>query len=110
MAVPALQRQVAEHLAPAWGVNAAVTFLPAGSAPLKGSWWLVVLDNPDQAGALVYHDLTEEGRPMGKVFAATDMQYNRQWTVSASHELLEMLVDPDLNLAATVERGGVGGG
>ena len=26
-----------------------------------GSWWVVFLDNSDQAGALAYHDLTNEG-------------------------------------------------
>lgn len=107
--VAALQRQVTEHFAPVWGVDALVSFIPAGSAPPKGSWWLVVLDNCDQAGALGYHDLTNEGLPLGKVFAASDIQYNRHWTVSASHELLEMLADPWLNLAATVEPGRDGG-
>jgi hypothetical protein len=108
-AVAVLQRQVSEQFAPVWGVDATVAFVPAGSVPAKGSWWLVVLDNSDQAAALGYHDLTNEGLPLGKVFAASDLQYSRQWTASASHELLEMLADPWLNLAATVEPGRHGG-
>jgi hypothetical protein len=36
--------------------------------PAPDSWWLVFLDNSDQAGALAYHDLTNEGLPLSKVF------------------------------------------
>jgi N-acetylmuramoyl-L-alanine amidase-like protein len=41
--------------------------------------------------------------PLGKVFAATDKQFGANWTVTASHELLEMLGDPDINLTALVQ-------
>lgn len=99
-AVPALQTQVHRDFAPAWGIDADLTFVPQGSNPAAGSWWLVMLDNSDQAGALGYHDYTSEGLPIGKVFAGTDLQAGLQWTVTASHELLEMLADPDINLAA----------
>ena len=102
-AVPALQTQVHRDFAPAWGIDADVTFVPSGSKPPKGAWWLVVLDNSDQAGALGYHDLTAEGMPLGKVFAATDKQAGLEWTVTASHELLEMLADPDINLTVFVQ-------
>src|SRR5271157_173678 len=82
-AVAALQKQVSEHFAPAWGVDAMLTFIPSGAAPPPGTWWMVVLDSSDQAGALGYHDLTTDGLPLGKVFAGTDMQYGTQWTVTA---------------------------
>ena len=32
---------------------------------------MVFLDNSDQAGALAYHDLTDEGWPISKVFVKT---------------------------------------
>src|SRR5437764_113986 len=82
-ATDALQIQVTRDFAPVWGVNAQLTFFPTGSTPPKGSWWLVLLDNSDQAGALGYHDVTSDGLPLGKVFAATDLQYNLKWTVTA---------------------------
>ncbi len=69
------------------------------------AWQLVFLDNSDQADALGYHDLTAEGLPLGKVFVKTTMQAGLNWTVTASHELLEMLGDPDVNLAADVDSG-----
>src|SRR5262249_16767163 len=62
----------------------------------------------DQAGALGYHDTTPDGLPQGKIFAASDMQYGLAWSVTASHELLEMLADPYINLAATVFPGNHG--
>lgn len=102
----ALQTQVSQHFAPAWGVDADLAFVPHGATPAPGSWWLTLLDNSDQAGALGYHDLTDQGLPLGKVFAGTDIQVGNKWTVTASHELLEMLGDPDINLAAYVQRDG----
>jgi hypothetical protein len=99
----ALQRQVSEHFAPAWGADANITFVPNGQQPAAGSWWLVVLDDSDQAGALGYHDTTSEGLPMGKVFARTDLDNHLSWSVTMSHELLEMLGDPDVNLTTFIQ-------
>ena len=101
--IPSLQTQVSQHFSPAWGMDATVQFVPKGSQPPAGSWWLVALDNSDQAGALGYHDLTNEGLPLGKVFAATDALYSEKWTVTASHELLEMLGDPEIDLTVFVQ-------
>jgi hypothetical protein len=103
--VPALQTQVHDHLAPVWGVDANLTFMDTNLSLPPGVWWLVILDHSAQAGALGYHDITDQGLPMGKVFAGDDLQYGVQWTVSASHELLEMLVDPEINRMAFVHPG-----
>jgi hypothetical protein len=93
----ALKNQVQNEWQVAWGSTADVLFVPQGATPPSGSWWLVFLDNSDMAGALGYHDLTSEGLPLGKVFAATDHQYGLAPSVTASHELLEMLGDPDVS-------------
>ncbi len=103
-AVPALQKQVSRDFAPAWGVDADLTFIAKGHKASKTTWWLVILDNSDEAGALGYHDVTSEGLPIGKVFAGSDMQYGYNWTVTASHELLEMLGDPEINLTVFVQK------
>jgi hypothetical protein len=96
--VPALQTQVSRDFAPPWGIDADLRFVAQGDKPSAAEWQLVVLDNSDQAGALGYHDLTQQGLPLGKVFAKSDMDYGEQWTGTASHELLEMLADPNINL------------
>jgi len=96
--VAALQKQVTNDFRPVWGTDAELTIVPKGTQPPAGSWWLVILDDSDQANALGYHDLTSEGLPIGKVFAGSDLKAGTSWTVTASHELLEMLGDPNINL------------
>ena len=104
----ALQVQVHRDFAPQWGIDADLIFVPRGQLPLQGMWWIAVLDTADMAGSLGYHDRTEEGLPLGKVFVLTNQMYGNQWTVSASHELLEMLVDPAINLAVFEPRPNMG--
>ncbi len=94
-----LQTQVHRDFAPVWGVDADLVFVPTGQSPDMDTWWLVFVDNSDHAGHLGYHDLTDAGLPLGKVFAASDDQYGLECSVTASHELLEMLADPDINLS-----------
>ena len=102
-AVPALQTQVHRDFAPVWGIDADLSFVASGAQPDPGLWWVIILDNSDQAGALGYHDVTDQGLPLGKVFAGTDLQYGNQWTITTSHELLEMLADPEINLTVFVQ-------
>lgn len=100
--VDALQIQVSRDFAPIWGVDAQLNFHPSKIAA-AGSWQLVVLDDSDQADALGYHETTADFLPLGKVFAKSDQLAGTLWTVTASHELLEMLGDPDINLTAEVD-------
>lgn len=90
----ALQIQVTRDFAPIWGLGATLTFVPKGTTPNPTHWQLVFLDNADQAGALGYHDLTSAGLPLGKVFIRTTELAGMAWSVTASHELMEMLGDP----------------
>ncbi|HTW56883.1 MAG TPA: hypothetical protein VMD99_02005 [Terriglobales bacterium] len=107
--VAALQQQVTNDFRPVWGTDAELKMIPQGAQPLNGSWWLVILDDSDQAGALGYHDLTPDGLPMGKVFAASDLKSGTSWSVTASHELLEMLADPNINLTVFVQNANAAG-
>jgi hypothetical protein len=101
--VAALQQQVTNDFRPIWGTDAELNMISQGTQPPNGTWWLVILDDSDQAGALGYHDLTPDGLPMGKVFAASDLKAGTSWTVTASHELLEMLADPNINLTVLIQ-------
>jgi hypothetical protein len=94
----ALQTQVSRDFAPVWGTDATLTFIAANGSPPPGAWWLSILDNTDRALVLGHHELTPDGFPVGKVFAHTDKQFGLNWTVTASHELLELLADPFVNL------------
>lgn len=93
--VKALQKFVDTCFAPVWGIPAK---LKVASAPAKGEWALVFLDNADAANALGYHDLTPGGLPLGKVFVKTTLAANEKVSVTACHELAEMLLDPAINL------------
>ncbi len=103
--VSALQTQVHRDLAPVWGVDAHVTFVPPGAQPPQSSWLVVILDDTDRAGALAYRDLTAEGLPLAKVFAQTAKSAGCEWTVSASHQVLELLLNPRLNLTVYAQFG-----
>lgn len=102
-AVAAVQKQVSSDFFPLWGVDASVTFVSRNAPVSPEAWQMVLLDNADQAGVLGYHDLTSNGLPLGKIFAATDLQSGTSWTNTLSHETLEMLADPDINLNVLVD-------
>ena len=93
----ALQQQLDQHFTPVWGVTAKLAvldYVPAG-------WWgMVLTDTADVANALGYHDLTPAGLPQGHVFVKTTQDARKDVNVTLSHELLEMLVDPAINLMA----------
>ena len=98
--LPAFDEQWNKDLRSIWSVDpAAFTFLSAGTAPTPGAWWVVFLDDSDQADALAYHDLTNEGLPISKVFVKTLQSDNASVSVGATHEICEMAVDPWLNSA-----------
>jgi uncharacterized protein DUF4062 len=101
-AVVALQKQVHDDFAPAWGVDAELTFVPRDSKPQAGSWWLALADNSDYEGAVAYHSITAEGLPYVKISAASARQQDWPWSMAASHDLLEMLANPRLNLTVVV--------
>jgi hypothetical protein len=89
-----------------WGTGAATfAFNPKQQAPPAGAWWVVFLDDSDQAHALAYHDLTNEGLPISKVFVRTIQADKASLSVGASHEICEMAVDPWLNSAYQDARG-----
>jgi hypothetical protein len=99
--VAVLQKQVSRDFATWWGIDARLRFVPTGdTTSWKGAWNLLLLDTSDEANALGYHDLTPEGKALGKVFCKTTTAAGGQVPVTASHELLEMLLDPYVNLTS----------
>jgi hypothetical protein len=84
-AAKALQTQVERDLGPAWGVKAKVTALGKGAKVPAKAWPIRIVNKP--VGGLGIH-LDKGGKPYAQVKDTAD------WTVTASHELLEMLVDP----------------
>jgi hypothetical protein len=93
--VAALQKFVDDHVVPVWGTPARLVLTDGFK---KGDWGFVFLDTADAPGALAYHDLTPDGFPLSKVFVKTIADDGASLSVAASHELVEMLVDPAINL------------
>ena len=84
----ALQKQAIRDFGPAWGVLKAIVspYKRLADVPL-GYWPIVVKDRLDRPDAAGYHE-DEHGQPCSLVLRTDD------WTVTASHEMLEMLADP----------------
>jgi len=100
--VKALQKFADEYFTPVWGTPAR---LVKATKFLKGAWAIVFLDNADDQDALGYHDLTKEGLPLSKVFVKPTLKDGEKVSVTACHELCEMLVDPAINLCADGPKG-----
>ena len=98
--LPALQKQVSDDFRAYWELDCTLCFLPHDQPITDGWWQIAVVDNPDQAGALGYHELTSQGLPLGKIFAKLDLDSGSSWTATLSHELLEMLADPWISWCA----------
>lgn len=95
--VEALQIYCDRFFTPAWGFSCKL--IQASSVPV-GKWGLTFLDeDPNVAGALGYHSL-ENGVPVGRVLVKTIQKYGEQVSVTASHEIIEILGDPGVNLLA----------
>jgi hypothetical protein len=92
--IPALQKQIDRDFAPAWGLRARLVF---GTGP-KRAMKVVLKDVSDEAGDLGYHFV--RGYPVTYVFAKDDLEAVGEFTSTLSHEILEMLADPGVNLYA----------
>jgi hypothetical protein len=93
--IAAMQEFVDKHVAPVWGTRAK---LVKSKGFVPGQWAMVFLDDADHPRSLAYHDLTPDGLPQAKVFVKTTLRNKKLVSVSASHELVEMLVDPAINM------------
>lgn len=105
--IAALMAQVSRDFAPYWGVDAKLVqvckkpnpkaIVAQVAVPPPVAFWLLIANTSDYAGAAGYHDVTPEGMPLGKAFVKSDVDAGLPWSVTVSHELLEMLADPDIS-------------
>ncbi len=83
----ALQKQAMRDFRPIWNVLATVDTFPVLEDVPIGYWPIIIRDDIGFPGAAGIH-LDEDGQPFALV------QYSNTWTLTASHEVLEMLADP----------------
>jgi hypothetical protein len=94
--MPAFQRYT-EHVRAYWPRPVTLQFVSPADVPAN-VWRLDFIDDDSQvAGALGYHDYTPGMKPISYVFAKTDKIYGYNPTVTATHELAEMMADPYIN-------------
>jgi hypothetical protein len=86
----AINLQVTRDFGPIWNVNATVVALPNPDAVPPGIWPVFILDQIEVKGALGFH-LTNANQPFANVLAGST------WSLTAGHEVLEMLADPSGN-------------
>ncbi|HEY8770676.1 MAG TPA: hypothetical protein VIM03_09040 [Thermoleophilaceae bacterium] len=83
----ALQKQATRDFGPTWDVEATVDSFPRLEDVPVGYWPMIVKDDIGQPGAAGVH-MDKDGQP----FALIEM--SDSWSLTASHEMLEMLADP----------------
>ncbi len=93
----ALQIQVSRDFASIWGQDATLQVVDNSAAVPKGTWPIWIVDEIDVEGVKGYHWTDERGQPFAKV------EYREGWSLTASHELLEMLVNPYVNRTMRVK-------
>ena len=85
----ALQTQVSRDFASVWDMDATLHVFGKITELPVGFWPITIVDDIDVEGVNGYHWVDDEGKPFAKV------QYRKDyWPLTASHELLEMLVNP----------------
>jgi hypothetical protein len=86
----ALQRQASRDFGPIWEVSATVDAFPRAKDMPVGYWPMFVRNDIEQEGAEGIH-LDKHGQPYALI------TYSDSWSLTASHEMCEMLADPSGN-------------
>ena len=106
VAIRAVNRQIAHDFEPYWSVGAALRLEGRSTdtpdkmklQDMRGDSVLYLWDRVDVEDALGYHDTNNRGIPFGFVFTELSKQLGENWTVTLSHEALELIADPEVNL------------
>lgn len=97
-----LQTQINRDFYPSWGVKCVLVMGSDAGSLASHAMKVVIRDVSDEPGALGYH-FNPEGWPETYIFAKDDMSGGagiEGVSVTLSHEIMEMLVDPGVNLYA----------
>ncbi len=89
----ALQKQASRDLAPIWEISSTVDAFDKLEDVPAGYWPIIIRDDIGTPGAAGVHE-DRNGQPFALVQASSSID---EWSLTASHEALEMLVDPSGN-------------
>ncbi len=104
--IRAINRQIQEDFEPYWSLGATLRLegkmgpKPAkqSAVDLRGDAVIYLWNHADVAGAIGYHDSNNAGIPFGFVFTDLSTALKEPWSVTLSHEALELVGDPQINL------------
>ncbi len=104
--VRAINRQITEDFEPYWSFGAKLRLEgKVGKEPdvesladLRGDAIIYLWDKTNVANALGYHDTNAYGIPYGFVFTELSKKLGEKWSVTLSHEVLELVADAQVNL------------
>jgi hypothetical protein len=105
-AIRAINRQIAQDFAPYWGFGGTLRLEGRTSrgrgisdqADMRGDAVLYIWDGVDPDGADGFHYTHYRGIPFGVVYLGLSELLDEKWTVTFSHEALELIADPEVNL------------
>lgn len=107
-AIRAINRQLAGDFAPYWGFDAQLRLegktgrgkgrAPIDPADMRGDAILYLRNVIRARDVEGYHDRHFSGIPFGTVFLELSQKLEEDWTVTLSHEALELTGDPENNL------------
>jgi len=102
----AINRQIDGDYAPYWSLGATLRLEGRSSvkpstqtlADMRGDAVIYLWNHADVDDAIGYHDLNNRGIPYGFVFTEISKQIGEAWSITLSHEALELIGDPESNL------------
>jgi hypothetical protein len=104
--IRAINRQIHDDFAPYWSMSATLRLEGRSTThpeklqvpDMRGDAVIYLWNQADIPGALGYHFQNAQGIPYGFVFTEIAQQIGEPWSVTLSHEALELLADPETNL------------
>lgn len=105
-AIRAINRQIGQDFANYWALGATLRLEGNPSikptqqtiTSMRGDAVMYLWDGNDVPGALSYHHANSAGIPYGFVFTELARKLKENWTRMLSHEVLEIIGDPQVNL------------
>ncbi len=106
VAIRAINRQITEDFEPYWSMTARLRLEgrsvekpdTAQLADMRGDAVIYLWNEADIENAIGYHFQNNRGVPFGFVFTEIAKEIGEPWSVTLSHEALELLGDPETNL------------
>lgn len=96
--LPAMQKQLDRDFYPAWQKHVPevkLSFVPwAKFHMLDPQAWAIFVNRHSKDDSMLGYHSSEDGRVYGRVYVGDIVRMQLDWTVTLSHEILELIADP----------------